>query len=205
MVHKFWTEYKPDPNDAGKLKAIDKVAYGPIAGVNRSVNVCKVSDLSRLQPLEGSQNPAVVLAHERWAAIEPAYKAWKSGQEMPLDGTPLAAFNAISAEQAELFRSRGIKTVEALASMTESSMAQIQVPNLRSLIQQAKNFLDASEQSRLAGKLSEKDTQIQNLEADRDELKSQVAGLMQKVEQLAAMAAAKLDDEETPKKKSKAA
>ena len=195
MVHKFWTEYKQDPNDPGKLIGVDKVQYGPINGATRSIITAKVSDLSRLQPLEGSQNPAVVMAHERWAVIQRHYEAWKKGQEAPLEGTPLSAWNALNQEQADLFRSRGIKTVEAFAAMTDSVMSQVQVPNLRDLVRQAKNFIDASEQTRLASKLAEKDNQIDALRSEADEQKAQIADLLKKVDALAELAAAKVSEE----------
>ena len=127
--------------------------------------------------------------------IEKHYSAWKKGQEAPLEGTPLAAWNALNQEQADLFRSRGIKTIEAFAAMTDSTMSQVQVPNLRDLVRQAKNFLDASEQTRLASKLAEKDNQIESLRAEADEQKSQIADLLKKVDALADLAASKVDDE----------
>ena len=185
-IHKFWTHYEPDPQDPARLKAVDWVAYGPIGGHDRSVTHDRVARLARLQPLEGSQNPAVVMAHERWSIIEKHYRAWLAGQEAPVDGTPLAAWNALTPEQADVLRANSIKTVEDVAALTDTHIARLPLPNLRELIRQARHFIDAAEQTRFAASLAAKEREIESLKAENAERDAQIAALMQKVDGLAA-------------------
>jgi hypothetical protein len=189
-VQRFWTEYKPDPLDSAKLIEVDKVAYGPVGMLDKSLVVSEVSRLYKtLQPLEGSQDPAVHQAHARWAAIEPLYKAYKSGQEAPLNGTPLAAWNALTPEQADVLRRNGIKTVEEISLLTDVHISRFPMPGLKDLIKQAKNFIDAADQTRFSAKLAEKDNEVAALQAENHERASQVAELMEKVKQLAEIVA----------------
>jgi hypothetical protein len=193
-IHKFWTHYEPDPADPARLKAVDWVAYGPIGGHDRSVTHDRVARLAKLQPLEGSQNPAVVMAHERWSIIDKHYRAWLAGQEAPVDGTPLAAWNALTPEQADVLRANSIKTVEDVAALTDTHIARLPLPNMRELIRQARHFIDAAEQTRFAASLAAKEREIESLKAENAERDGQIAALMQKVDELAAGVAARSDD-----------
>jgi hypothetical protein len=189
-VQRFWTEYKPDPSDPAKLIEVDKVAYGPVGMLDKSLVVSDVTRLYKtLQPLEGSQDPAVHQAHARWAAIEPLYKAYKSGQEAPLNGTPLAAWNALTPEQADVLKRNGIKTVEEISLLTDVHISRFPMPGLKDLIKQAKNFIDSADQTRFSAKLAEKDSEVAALQAENLERASQVAELMEKVKQLAEIVA----------------
>lgn len=195
-IHKFWTTYVQDPADASKLLEIDHVAYGPIGSLDKTVIPDTIARLQKLQPLEGSQNPAVHMAHARWAAIEPAYKAWKAGQEAPINGTPLAAWNALTPEQAEVFKRNDIKTVEDISMLTDAHISRFPLPGLKELIKQAKNFIDAAEQTRFSAKLTEKDHEIATLRAENQDRDSQVNELMEKVKALAELVAAQQQVEE---------
>jgi hypothetical protein len=139
-----------------KLKAVDWVACGPIGGNDRSVTHDRVARLAKLQPLAGAQNPAVEMAHLRWSIIEKHYRAWLAGQEPPVEGTPLAAWNALNPEQADVLRANSIKTVEEIAALTDAHIARLPLPNMRELIRQARHFIDASEQTRFAESLAAK-------------------------------------------------
>jgi len=194
-IHKFWTHYEPDPQDPAKLKAADWVAYGPIGGHDRSVTHDRVARLGSLQPLEGSQNPAVIMAHRRWSIIERHYRAWLAGQEAPVDGTPLAAWNALTPEQADVLRANSIKTVEDVAALTDAHIARLPLPNLRELIRQARHFIDAAEQTRFAASLAEKEREIESLKEENAERDAQIAALMQRVDDLAGRLAADAEPE----------
>lgn len=190
-IQRFWSNYAPDPTDAAKLVEVDMVAYGPVGSLDKSVVVSRVDRLYKtLQPLEGSQDPAVHQAHARWAAIEPAYRAYKSGQEAPLSGTPLAAWNALTPEQADVLKRNGIKTVEEIALLTDIHISRFPMPGLKDLIKQAKNFIDSAEQHRFSAKLAEKDGEVEALQSENHDMKIKMAEMMEKLMHLSDMVAA---------------
>ncbi len=98
-----------------------------------------------------------------WAVVEPAYKAWKEGRELPLNGTPLAAWAGITPETAEVFRLVGIRTVEAVRDMTEGLRAKVRLPNVRELQDLAKLFLENSGAAASAEREAAKDRQIEDM------------------------------------------
>ncbi len=188
-VVRFWTDFKPDPKDPGKLKPVDKVAYGAVGQTQRSVVITEVMRLSQIIPHEDASNPAIQLARLRWDLIRPQYEAWKSGQEPPVEGTPLAAWNAIAPEQAEVLKARGVKTVEHIRDLTDASIEGLPVPYLRQLKQQAGHFLDSADAARFAAKLAEKDRTLQSQQEQINEQNALIRQLMEKVDQLATLAA----------------
>lgn len=198
FVKRFWTKYKPNPKDPGEMIGVDWVEYGPLGGLDRTLTSAPVHTLiSQLQPLEDNQNPSVVMAHERGNIIRQKYEAWKQGREVPVNGTPLSAWNALNAEQVEIMIRVGIRSVEDVAALTDSSSARLAIPNRNELIRQAKNFLDAKEQSRLAAKLGEKDHEIDILRANDEDNKAQIAEMRKQIEQLAALMLEKQEAEES--------
>lgn len=76
----------------------------------------------------------------RWERIEPAYAAWKDGNELPETGTPLAAWPQLTADQVETLKARRVKTVEELAEMGEAA-ASLPWPNSRRWPELAQEFL----------------------------------------------------------------
>lgn len=53
------------------------------------------------------------------------YEAWKSGQELPLQGTPIRGWGVISPAQQEMLTRINILTVEDLADVTADGLARI--------------------------------------------------------------------------------
>lgn len=96
-----------------------------------------------------------------WAQIEPAFNAFKEGNEIPINGTPLAVWSGISPEQAEIFRNNGIRTVEEVKNLTDSQGERIRLPNVRDLRKQAGLFLDNTDASKAAEREAKKDAQIE--------------------------------------------
>jgi hypothetical protein len=181
FVKRFCTEFKPDPNDAAKSAGIDWVEYGPVGSFGRSLTRERVSRLRDCLP-PGQDNPAVAMAHARWDAIRPAYEGWKSGQEMPVSGTPLAAWNALTPEQAEVFKSRGVCTVEEIAQLTDAHIERVPVPRLRDLIRQAQLFVESTDATRFAHSLERKEQEIAALNAQLESQQEQIAALIAKVQ-----------------------
>jgi hypothetical protein len=96
-----------------------------------------------------------------WAIIEPAYKAWKDGAEAPEVGTALGAWPGVTPEQAKALRSIGIRSVEEMASVSESVMARSPVPNMRDLKAQAQLWLDGRDGAEQAAKITELQAQLE--------------------------------------------
>jgi hypothetical protein len=179
VVRRFWTEYKPDKNDPGKLVGTDMVAYGPMGNTDRSLTHAQIRHINcpRLDaPLD---DQAANMARMRWDIIKPQYEAWKAGQEMPATGTPLAAWNAVSPEQAEILKARGIKTVEDVSHLTDTHFQSISIPGIRNLKESAKLFLASADTARAAAEMKKRDEAVHNLEAQNREL-------MDKLNELAA-------------------
>jgi hypothetical protein len=172
FIKRFWTEYKPDPADPTKLREVDWVAYAPIGSVQKTLLTEAIFRLSAVQPMEGraAQNPAVQMAHMRWNAIKPHYEAWKKGQEVTLEGTPLAAWNGVSKELADLLRMKGVRTVEEIAALTDTHKQTMGIQGLHDTIENAKRWLTAQDKGSVARALEQKDAEISELKAQMAEL-----------------------------------
>jgi len=91
----------------------------------------------------------------RWSVIEPAYKAWKAGTEIPENGTPLAAWSGVTADQAGLLRNMAIRTVEDVRDMSESAFTKLPMPNARKLPQLARDWLEGADSATKDAKISD--------------------------------------------------
>lgn len=149
--------------------AVDWVTWAPVAGVLSTQNTDRVEnirpDSSMLK--ENSTGTKATFMRARWAKIEPAYNAWKGGQEVPLNGTPLGAWPAVNAGQVDVLRHYGIRTVEEVAGLSEAQIGRVTLPGMRDLQKQARVFLDNSDRADSAKREADKDSQ---LEALRDRL-----------------------------------
>jgi hypothetical protein len=198
-VFRFWTRYVQDPADASKLKGIDWVEYGNVTDDKTRI-VQRISLLrDHLVPLaDAAGNPAVEMAHYRWNTIEPQYEAWKTGQELPESGTPLAAWNALTPEQAELFRQNGVRTVEEIAGFSDAHINRFsdKIPRLRDLVIQAQAFIEAGDQAKIAKSIEKRDEEIRSLQDQNTENQDTIRKLMDQVNALAEMVAHRDDDDD---------
>ena len=96
----------------------------------------------------------------QWSQIEPHYNAWKAGNEIPADGTPLGAWPGLSNAQAETLRKIGINTVQKLATIPETVLARPPLPNLRDLKAQAMLWLEGRDKAALEAQVAEQQRQI---------------------------------------------
>lgn len=141
-------------------KARDRVYFGPRDGIQNSVTVDYIDNLDPTPLVEqdegGNQNLGAKIGYmrARWAVIEPAYRAWKESGEIPENGIPIKAWAGVNSDQARVLVQHGIKSVEDLAAMTESSITKIPLPDLRALREQAKTFLDGRGVAEMAGEVS---------------------------------------------------
>jgi len=171
QVYRFYTKYRPDPQDPGKLVGEDWIEFGPPGMADRQKATEKVSRIAAVRPRDpGSLNSALEQMNDLWDFVRPLYEAWKSGQDLPETGTPLAAWNAISPEQADILKANSIKTVEQIAEMTEAGLQRVPLPGFRKMIEAAKLFLEAKDQTRVASDLLKKDEEINALKAQMSEV-----------------------------------
>lgn len=171
QIHKMWTKYVPDPNDPAKLVGEDWVLVGPPGMGDRTQTPLRMKAIQSVRPRDPNlRNKMLDDANDLREAIEPAYLAWKKGQDMPDSGTPLAAWNAITPELADILKARSIRTVEDIAELTETSMQRVPTPGIRRLRDQAKLFLQAKDQTRVASDLAKKDEEIAALKAQMAEV-----------------------------------
>ncbi len=123
----------------------DWVRYAPVHAIQTVVNEERVD---RLKPTDAIENDAdrgerANFLRARWAEIEPSYLAWKQGNEIPTNGTPLGAWPGITQEQASALKLSGIRTVEEISTLPDHVLGKIHLPNMRDMRNQAKAFLDA--------------------------------------------------------------
>lgn len=113
-----------------------------------------------------------------WAEhFSKAYEAWKQGQELPRDGTPVMTWQAATAEQRTRLRALGIPTVEDLAAVPDGSLGQIGLDgrNLRDL---AKGWMNEAKDKGVNARLiADQATQIEDLKALNESLRQRVAAL----------------------------
>lgn len=169
-IQRFFTKYVPDPDNEGAMKGVDYVAYGPLGALDRTVTVERVSRLQSVQGGEDTDNLAVQLARFRWDQIRPRYEAWKEGREMPVDGTPLGAFAALSAEDVDLLHINRVHTVEQLASMPDRLVQKLALPNIRALMEQAKMFLANSDRTAASARMTQIEDENRALRARLEEI-----------------------------------
>ncbi len=173
-ILRFWTEYRPDgadPQGNPKLREIDMVAYAPLGKSSMQTVVEAVSRLAKVQPIDpGNDNPAVLMAHARWKIVKQHYDAWKLGNEVAVDGTPLGAWPALTSEQVQALKTMGLRTVEEIRDASESIVLRFPFPNAREIQRQAGLFLSAfdkdkisRDQAALKAELAEKDEQLEEL------------------------------------------
>lgn len=133
---KFWVEYE---DVKGELVAKDWVQWvkkGDAFGSTTSEKVAR------------AEKDASV-----WAVIEPHYKAWKAGQDAPVNGMPLDAAPFMTRELAEVLKRVHVRSVEDFAALEDAAITRLNLPGMRAMQKKAKAFLDA--QASLSGVASE--------------------------------------------------
>ena len=171
-ILRFWTNYDRK-NPDGSPRPVDMVEYCPVGMAQSRTTVATVSSLSKLQPWQpGSENEAARMAHDRWHLLEPAYKAWKEGNEIPTTGTALIAWPGLSKEQADIIKAGGLRTVEELAGATDMVLQHIRLPGMMDIREQAKRFLANFQVSAAAARQDELEKAVKSRDADLEEMKA---------------------------------
>lgn len=91
----------------------------------------------------------------KWTVIGPAYEAWKTGTELPVDGTPLEAWAGVTPDQAAFLKSLHIRTVEEVRDMGDKDIEAIRWPNARALPKLARDYLEGADSAAKDAELAE--------------------------------------------------
>lgn len=113
------------------------------------------------------------------AAFKEAYKAWKEGREIPVDGTPILTWPLLSPAQVKTLIDCQIRTIEDLAASNEDTLSRIGMGG-RALKQRAIDWLASAA---TIGKPSE---ELSKLKVENETLKQQNIDLLAKVKDLEA-------------------
>lgn len=105
----------------------------------------------------------------------PQYKAWKSGLADPTTGTPLREWPQISRSQVETLAPHGVRSVEDLAELADSTCQSLG-PGTLALKQKAKDWLEKAAGGALESKLR----------AENDAMRTQLEAMQKNYEDLAA-------------------
>lgn len=139
---------------AGK-DPVDMVLVAPAGpGYEKTRTWHRIKDI---KPHEGEMrnSDSGAFMRKRWEMIEPAYEAWKKGGEIPENGTPLAAWGGVTADQVNALKAMAVYTVEQVAEMGDAACQELRIPNARQLPGLAKKFLENENSSVKDAKIAE--------------------------------------------------
>ena len=157
---KFWEEYHEKSD--GSIETREYVEWSKPGMMHMLTNVQHIT--AKFKERSGL-----------WPAMQPAYDAWKRGQEAPDNGMPLGAWPAINQEIAAAFRAVGMRSVEEVADMTESVMSKVRIPNVRRWKEEAKLFIKARDSRGIELTVKAQTEEIESLKAQIAELASMQA------------------------------
>jgi hypothetical protein len=170
---RFWTEYRPDPNNPGQIVGRDMVRWSRRGDLTSSAIDEPVARVAR--PLAESDDTGSPMPNPKWVAIEPAYRRWKAGEEVATSGTPLEAWPAVAKGQLAALKASGIRSVEDLGSLPDGDLERIRLPDARRLRDLAKAFVaNAGGIAQVEALMHQRDSQTQQLEAEVAELRAMV-------------------------------
>lgn len=165
-------------------REVDWVSYAPAHSPVNTVTEIRIKEVEVTDDmLQGEETEKLTLMRMRWSQIEPAYRAWKTGHEVPIDGTPLGAWAGVTAEKAEVLRRHAIRTVEEVRDLTEGQMEKIPLPGMRELRKQAGIFLQGMGAAEAALQRAESEARIAALEAQLAENNDRLSAAMDLLEQ----------------------
>lgn len=101
-------------------------------------NALEWLDDLRMKAQNGMFNPDVLAFYEK------AYKAFKDGQEVPVEGTPIRMFTVLTPSEQKRCLDANIRTIEELATMHEAGLSRVGM-GARELQNKAKAYLAAAD------------------------------------------------------------
>ena len=181
-------EDKPASLRAGHvvMKDVDYAIVSP-SGSRDSVNLTVQRYFEyEAQNVQNNRTPLEWL--ERW---KNGYELWKKGEEVPVDGTPIKGWGALSPAQQQNVIACKILTVEDLAQATDEGFRRLGMGG-RDLVNKAKAWLSAANDT---GKIA-----LQNaaLEKANEQLQTTVDSLEEKLEILTRQVQAQAGQNQAP-------
>jgi hypothetical protein len=174
MPVKFWTDYVPDVNKPGKMRARDMVRWAKRGDLNSSAMDEPVARLQK--PMTESDDVGNQLENPVWTAIKAAYGRWKAGEELPENGNPLEAWPGVSKGQVDALKKGGVRTVEDLAALPDRDLDKMPLPDARKLRDLAKAFVaNAGGAEQIAQLMSKRDDEAEKLRLQVAEQKEELA------------------------------
>jgi hypothetical protein len=174
VIQRFYTKYitkevvhydahtgKPVRTEKIANYPVDYVDIGPLGYTNKTMTPHRIRDLEK--DISGL-----------WKFVEPKYKAWKAGETLPDEGTPLAAWNGCTPEQADILRVNNVRSVEQLARLSDGHLEGVKLMGLRGLRDQAKAYVAAASTRDTAAAFAKKDSEIAALKEQMAELMAAV-------------------------------
>lgn len=169
----FKTRFHHNPKTGKHDKPVDWVL---ISNINGNVQTWhRVKDLDPSQAKFGDEGQSgrsseMEQAFQgRWRMIGPKYENWKKGAELPEEGTALASWPFISADEVRAFIAAGIRTVEEVAAMNDAAMGRVAVPAIRDKRKAAQQFLDGADKVTMQAQIEELQKQLAELTAPSQE------------------------------------
>jgi uncharacterized coiled-coil protein SlyX len=192
-----------------KGEQVAMIRYSPGGDMTHLVEITARVEEMRPEPdgevpsrAKDSQSAIGTMARVRWEAIEPAYKAFLSGQTLSPNGTPLATWSGMDARRVKACQALGISTIEELITAPESMVISLasRMPDARRYIDMAEKFLEAKSATDIAVQLEEKDDKITQQASVIDDLSSQMAEMRAMMDQLLGKQIAAVGDEDKPRR-----
>lgn len=120
----------------------------------------------------------------QWVAhFDAVYKAWKDGQELPVNGTPIRTWSVLSPAQIQNLVSARVLTVEDLAAANEETLRTIGMGS-RDLKAKALAFLEqARDGGAIVAKVAAQEVELETLREKVEEQSRIIAQLMADLDQ----------------------
>lgn len=154
-VLKFETRYS-------KGKEYDWVLYAPAHNIKDCQTWERVDRLTPPEEEMERDNRGTKMFHMKavWSFIGPRYEAWKGGNEIPDDGTPLSSWAGVDSGQVGEFKKADIRTVEDLATLTDGALDRVALPRVRYLREQAKKYIESQGATELSQEVADTKEQL---------------------------------------------
>lgn len=155
------TDHKPGPD--GTLVAVDRITFGKRGAPNYQQHW----EVPRLK----KDDPTL------WEHFRKTYEGWKKSNEIATDGHPLEAWPVITKGQIKVCKSLGLRSVEDVATATDSVREKFGMGFLE-LRAQAKAFLAAKADSATANRVADLEAKLAALIEDNEKARATIEQLM---------------------------
>lgn len=155
------TDHKPGPD--GTLIAVDRITFAKRGAPNYTQH-WEVPRLKREDPT-------------LWEHFRPVYEKWQKDNVITTDGHPLEAWPVITKGQIKVCKSLGLRSVEDVATATDSVREKFGMGFLE-LRAQAKAFLAAKADSATANRIADLEAKLASLISDNEQARATIDALM---------------------------